>query len=74
MMALRRKRGQAIRIGNNIRLIILDVQHGNNVRLGVEAPENVPVHRLEIFETIQAENRAASEGNIHAWIQGREDA
>jgi len=71
-MVLRRKRGEAILLADNIRLIILDVKNGKNVRFGIEAPMDVPVHRLEIFELIQAENHAASSGDITSWVKRRE--
>jgi len=69
MMVLRRKRGEAILLADNIRLVILDVKHGKNVRFGIEAPMDIPVHRLEIFELIQAENHAASSGDVVSWIK-----
>ena len=58
MLVLTRKKGQAINIGDNIRVVVLDVA-GDTVRVGVEAPAEVSVHRGEIYRAIQEENRAA---------------
>ena len=58
MLVLTRKKGQAINIGDNIRLVVVEVT-GDTVRLGVEAPPEVAVHRGEIYRAIREENRAA---------------
>jgi carbon storage regulator len=58
MLILTRKAGETIVINDNIRVTVLSVK-GNQIRLGVEAPENVPVHRQEIHERIKAEAEAA---------------
>lgn len=47
MLVLTRKAGEAINIGSDIRIIVLG-QSGNNIRLGVEAPKHVAVHRDDI--------------------------
>lgn len=70
MMVLRRKVGEAIRIGDDIKITIQEVQNGRIVRFGIEAPAEVAVHRLEIYELIQAENRAASSADALAWLKG----
>lgn len=54
MLVLTRKPNQAIMIGRNIRILVVEVDC-NQVKLGIEAPRNVAVHRYEIFEEI---NRA----------------
>ncbi|MFZ5639698.1 MAG: carbon storage regulator CsrA [Bacillota bacterium] len=59
MLALTRKAGQSIIIGDNIEVIIVEVK-GDQVRLGIKAPKEVSVYRKEIFVEIQAENRAAA--------------
>ena len=59
MLILTRKSGEAIRIGDEITLRIIEVR-GNPVRVGVEAPKNISVHREEIYELIQDQNRAAA--------------
>ncbi|HKJ83456.1 MAG TPA: carbon storage regulator [Mariprofundaceae bacterium] len=71
---MRCKAGQSIRIGDDIRVSIRAVQGGGQVvNFGIDAPAEVPVHRLEIFELIQTENRAASAGNALAWLKGKRD-
>ena len=69
MMVIRRKVGQAIRINDDIRLVILDIQDGHIIRFGIEAPEDIAVHRLEIYEQIQQENKAAIAGDALAWLK-----
>jgi carbon storage regulator len=59
MLILTRKFGENIRIGDKIKIIILDVK-GGQVKLGIDAPPNVAVHREEIYERIREENRRAS--------------
>lgn len=57
MLILTRKVGETIVINENIRVTVLSVK-GNQIRLGVEAPEDVPVHRQEIQERIKAQAQA----------------
>ncbi|MEB0047697.1 MULTISPECIES: carbon storage regulator CsrA [unclassified Pseudomonas] len=63
MLVLSRVVGELISIGDNISVRILAV-NGANVRLGVEAPQNVSVHRAEVYERIQVQQvqRAQSKG------------
>jgi carbon storage regulator len=49
---LDRKRNQEIVIGHNIRVTVVQIR-GNNVRLGIEAPKEIPVHRAEVEQKIQ---------------------
>ncbi len=58
MLVLSRQRDESIVIGDNIVVTIVDIR-GDKVRLGIEAPGEVPVHRQEVFEAIQRENRKA---------------
>lgn len=60
MLVLTRKSGQSIVVGNDIVITILDV-HRDQVRLGIEAPRTVDVHRQEIFEALQEANRKAAQ-------------
>ena len=69
MIVLRRKIGQAIRIGDDIRIIVTETEPNTRVHLGIEAPATVPVHRLEIYEKIQNENCAAIQGDVLAWLE-----
>jgi carbon storage regulator len=54
MLVLSRKRGERIMIGNNIEVTIMGV-HGGTVRLGLEAPKEVAIHREEVFRRVQDE-------------------
>ena len=60
MLVLTRKLNQSIVIDGSIEVVVLEVR-GEQVRLGIRAPKDVPVHRKEIFDQIQDENKAASE-------------
>lgn len=70
MMVIRRKVGQSFHIGDNVRITLLDVQQGSHVRFGIEAPVEIPVHRLEIYQRIRAENVASSSGDALRWLKG----
>ncbi|MBR6153914.1 MAG: carbon storage regulator CsrA [Treponema sp.] len=59
MLILSRKVDEKIIIGNDITLTIIEI-HGDLVKIGVEAPKNVKVFRQEVYEAIQAENKAAA--------------
>ena len=64
MLALTRKKGSSIVIGNDIEITVLGIQ-GDQVKLGIVAPKNISVHRKEIFLQIQKENaEAALNSNI----------
>lgn len=60
MLVLTRKVEESITIGNHVTVSILEVK-GNQVKLGIKAPRDVPVNRTEIFESILNENLNASE-------------
>lgn len=59
MLVLSRKKDESIFIGDEIVLTVIDIR-GDKVRIGVDAPQNVPVHRREIYEAIKREERAAA--------------
>jgi carbon storage regulator len=59
MLVLTRKLHQSIVIGDQIEVVVLEVR-GEQVRLGIKAPKDVTVHRKEIYEQIQEENKSAS--------------
>ena len=59
MLVLSRQRDQSIVIGDNVVVTIVDVR-GDKVRLGIDAPGEIPVHRQEVYDAIQRENRADS--------------
>jgi len=59
MLVLSRQRDETIMIGDDIEITVVDIR-GDKVRLGITAPTHVPVHRKEVYEAIQRENRAAA--------------
>jgi carbon storage regulator len=65
MLILTRKSGERIIIGDQIRVTVLEVR-GKQVRLGIEAPRDTMVHREEIFQRIQRENRLAAKSSGEA--------
>ncbi|MDN4492199.1 carbon storage regulator CsrA [Ureibacillus aquaedulcis] len=58
MLVLSRKKNESIMIGDHIEVKILSVE-GDQVKLGIVAPKNVKVHRSEIFQAIQEQNKEA---------------
>mgnify|MGYP001405702499 CR=1 FL=1 len=60
MLVLSRHRDESIMIGDNVVVTIVDIR-GDKVRLGIDAPRDIPVHRQEVYEAIQRENRKANE-------------
>ena len=58
MLALTRKKGESIMVGDGIEVVVLGIA-GEQVRLGIIAPKNIPVHRKEVYEQIQLENKEA---------------
>ena len=58
MLALSRKQGESIVIGNNIEITVLEAK-GDQVKIGISAPKSVPVYRKEIYAQIQEEHREA---------------
>ena len=52
MLVLSRKKNESIIINNEITIVVVEIR-GDKVRLGVEAPREVPVHRREVFDAIQ---------------------
>lgn len=63
MLVLSRQKDQTIMIGDLVEITVVDIR-GDKVRLGITAPLEVPVHRKEIYEAIQNENRAASRADV----------
>jgi len=61
MLVLSRQRDESIFIGDNIKITVVDIR-GDKVRLGIEAPTEIPVHRQEVYEAIQREHQRAALG------------
>jgi carbon storage regulator len=59
MLVLSRQRDESIMIGDNVQITIVDIR-GDKVRLGIVAPAEIPVHRKEVYDAIQRENRKAA--------------
>ncbi|MEK4669113.1 carbon storage regulator CsrA [Niallia sp. FSL R7-0271] len=59
MLVLSRKVGEVIKIGNDIELTVVSVS-GDQVKIGINAPKQVEIHRKEVFDQIYNENKAAS--------------
>ncbi len=55
MLVLSRKKNESIVINNDITIVVVEIR-GDKVRLGVEAPKEVPVHRREVYEAIRRNN------------------
>jgi carbon storage regulator len=58
MLVLTRKAGQSIMIGEDVEITLLEID-GSKVRLGIKAPQSVPVHRMEIYLAIHENGRQA---------------
>ena len=58
MLALSRKKGESLIINNNIEVMILET-HGDQVKIGISAPKEVPIYRKEVYLQIQKENEEA---------------
>lgn len=59
MLALTRKKGESLVINNDIEITILEIR-GDQIKLGVSAPKEVPIYRKEVYTQIQQENRKSA--------------
>lgn len=59
MLVLSRKKNESIIIGDDVEIVIVDIK-GDQVKVGIKAPRKVSVHRAEVYEEIQAENKKAA--------------
>lgn len=62
MLVLSRHRDESIMIGDDVVITIVDIR-GDKVRLGIQAPTEIPVHRQEVYEAIQRERAAEGSGD-----------
>ena len=60
MLALSRKKNEAIMVNNNIEITVLEIR-GDQVKLGIAAPKEIPIYRKEVYVQIQQENQAATD-------------
>ena len=60
MLVLSRKKNESIVINNDITIVVVEIR-GDKVRLGIEAPKEVPVHRREVYEAIKRSEMAQNE-------------
>lgn len=61
MLVLSRKKNESIVINNDITIVVVEIR-GDKVRLGVEAPKEVPVHRREVYDAIHRASNGTEEG------------
>ncbi len=61
MLVLSRKKNESIVINNNITIVVVDIR-GDKVRLGPEAPKEIPVHRREVYDAHQNNEQSAEQG------------
>lgn len=58
MLALTRKKGESLVINNNIEVTVLEIR-GDQIKIGIAAPKDVPIYRKEVYLQIQEENQAS---------------
>ena len=71
MLALSRKKNEAIVINNDIEITVLEVK-GDQVKIGITAPKEVPIYRKEVYLQIQEENQAVASGEGIAELKNME--
>lgn len=69
MLALSRKKNEAIIVDNKVEITILDVK-GDQVKIGISAPKEVPIYRKEVYIQIQESNKQSMEANAHDALKG----
>lgn len=65
MLVLRRKQNESIMIGDDIEITIMGIE-GDQIKLGIDAPKNIEIHRKEIYIDIKEQNNAAASVDIDA--------
>jgi carbon storage regulator len=63
MLVLSRKKNESIIINNDITIVVVEIR-GDKVRLGVEAPKEVPVHRREVYDAIRRNEMSVGENAV----------
>jgi len=70
MLVLSRQRDETIMIGDDIEVTVVDIR-GDKVRLGINAPKEISVHRKEVYDAIRRENRAAAHKRLVIIVKRR---
>jgi carbon storage regulator len=70
MLVLSRKKNESVVIGNDITIYVVEIR-GDKVRLGIDAPKSVSVHRLEVYEAIQRDGQKKKALNVQGIESGR---
>lgn len=63
MLVLTRKTDECIMIGDDVEIMVIGVE-GDQVKLGIDAPREIPIHRKEVYDEIQEETRRAAEPDV----------
>lgn len=71
MLVLSRQRDETIMIGDDVEITVVDIR-GDKVRLGINAPAHIPVHRKEVYEAIKRENRESTQVGVDEVQQANE--
>lgn len=69
MLALSRKKDEAIIINNNVEITVIEVK-GDQVKLGIQAPKSVPVYRKEVYLQIKEANQASADTSAFKALKG----
>ena len=69
MLALRRKKGESLMVNNDIEITVLEIR-GDQVKIGIQAPKNVPIYRKEVYLQIQKENEESVAATSLDELQG----
>ena len=72
MLVLTRKSGEAITVGDEITVTVLEIR-GNQVRLGIQAPHDIAIHRKELYEKIKIENLISSRLSVDDFKKIRDE-
>jgi carbon storage regulator len=63
MLVITRKAGERICLGDDVTITVMEIS-GSTVRIGIEAPAEIPIYRQEIWNAVKEENRAAAQSSI----------